>query len=434
MSYTEIIQLKNLGRIEEAYLVAKEQIESGDADMNLIRTFALMSKQMVMQYLVDKQLKDCLKIFANYSLLADVPAEESGVYSNMTDSLREFVKQINQDTFSLWDDCFQKIQSIPLQRAGKGFTFFVKSVLKLKDWQGLNAFAYWCGIEGLHAEDYEPYKMDNGKSIMALAEQLSIKAAKYLLETNDHDSILTFIPQLENLYHTHPRYTYPPYFLTKLYAAVGQTDKAIAILLPFIRKKSNDFWVWQLMAELHDEMDTQIMYYCKAIDCGSRKQEMLVSVYAQLANLFHRKQNYPMARWFVDECCKVRQHNGWSISAELQHITREAWYRNTTAQYDKAFVSDQTKKAEQIAHITSKAPRNRPHPNKQEPTVSFTGKIQLNAKGFGFVHDITIGDVFIPQYLANQLAHGVEVNGMACKRFDKSRQQWGYAAVKINRL
>lgn len=83
MSYTEIIQLKNLGRIEEAYLVAKEQIESGDADMNLIRAFALMSKQMIMQYLVDKQLKDCLKIFANYSLLADVPAEESGVYVNV---------------------------------------------------------------------------------------------------------------------------------------------------------------------------------------------------------------------------------------------------------------------------------------------------------------------------------------------------------------
>lgn len=434
MPYREISHLKNTGCIEEAYVKARQCIECEEADVNIIRIFASISLQLIQQYIAQKKWNECLCKIADFALL-DIPTDETGIYKNIVTGLRAFVNKLVESphpNLSLMDQCFESIYPLSLHYAGLDYTLFVKSVLKLKTWQRLNEFAFWCGIDHLREDDFIPYKLENGRQIMALAEQLSIKIAKYLIDQKNIEKIKEFIPKLESLYQANPRYTYPPYFLTQLYVVIGDTNSAKRVLLPFIQKKSRDFWVWQRMAELYDNLEDKIMFYCKAIECGSRKPEMLSGLYEQSAIVFIKNKNWKMAKWLIQSACSIRANNHWHISPELLDLTRQSWYTETPSQYDESFVMEQSKKAEQMALGRAQNNRNKQPKAPNNESKKFSGKIKITHRGFGFVHDATIGDVFIPESLTQSIVDDMCIRGIAKKKFDKKKQQWSYAAIKLN--
>jgi transcription termination factor Rho len=117
----------------------------------------------------------------------------------------------------------------------------------------------------------------------------------------------------------------------------------------------------------------------------------------------------------------------------LQYITRQAWFINTTAMRDAKFIQEQSQKAEVEALGRVQMQNKGNHkPMVQNEAVSFGGTLKRNSAGFGFVKDKIIGDVFIPQSIILNHQNGEAINGKAVKKFDKKKQQWGYAAIKIN--
>ena len=65
----------------------------------------------------------------------------------------------------------------------------------------------------------------------------------------DKIKALEFIPKLDTIIDHHPEYQYPSYFKAKILLKLGDLDQMLAALIPFAKKKKNDFWVWETLAE-----------------------------------------------------------------------------------------------------------------------------------------------------------------------------------------
>ncbi|MBQ5819400.1 MAG: hypothetical protein IIW32_06040 [Bacteroides sp.] len=432
--YRQVAQLQRLGQLDEACQLAQTHIQDGNADTNLLRINGMVLADIIKRdserYFFDAALST-LHLFVQTPL----PADEIAVYNHLVDSLSIFITRLTERPGyeQRLNRCFDLITNLPIYTVGFSFILFVKKVLKLKGWNRLGEFAYWCGLIHLRDEDYKPFKTNSGNQIMSLAEQLSIRIAKYLIETKQLDKIADFIPQLQDLYQVHPEYTYPPYFLTQLYLLVDDREQAMATLLPFVRKKSRDFWVWQRMAEVESNLDNKVTYYAKAIHCGSRKEEMLVSLYLDAALIMLQANHLAFAKWLVDKTREIRHRNNWHDTAELSDMIHQAWYHTTTALKDDQWLQEKANEAEIIALGRVQRPTSKQAPRTSKAKQQhFSGKLRIASGGYGFVHDNQLGDIFIPTELLASHHHGERITGLAKEKFDKKKQRMSLAAYKIN--
>ncbi len=432
--YKQVAQLQRQGQLDEACALAQTILQDGNADANVLRIYGMVLADIIKResekYYFDSAL-NALQLFS----LTPLPEDEVGVYNHLTESLSIFITRLTERTGyeQRLNRCFDLITPLPIRTAGFSYILLVKKVLKLKAWTRQGEFAYWCGLNHLRAEDYEPFVTTSGNKIMSLAEQLSIRIAKYLVETKQVDKIAEFIPQLSELYQAHPEYTYPPYFLTQLYLLIDDREQAKATLLPFVRKKSRDFWVWQRMAEVENNLTDKVTYYAKAIHCGSRKEEMLLSLYEDAANVMVQMGLLPFAKWLADRACEIRYRNRWRESDVLRTLMSESWYATVTATKDDQWLQEKANQAEIIAlgrvqHAVSKQKSRMPQTKKQ----AFSGKLKIAHAGYGFVHDNQLGDIYVPQELVTAHRHGEIVSGLAKEKFDKKKQRMSLVAQTIH--
>lgn len=122
-----------------------------------------------------------------------------------------------------------------------------------------------------------PQERLNERKIPSLAERAYTAYARKLLEgepvdqfgnnraiDRDRINIAISCPGLEQLIEQHPDLLYPPYYKAKLLLLMGDEEDALSAALPFARQKKNEFWVWELMAEIfHDDDELLMACYCK---------------------------------------------------------------------------------------------------------------------------------------------------------------------------
>jgi hypothetical protein len=432
--YKQVAQLQRQGQLDEACKLAQNILQEDRADANVLRIYGMVLADIIKResekYYFDAAL-NALQLFS----LIPLPKDEVAVYKQLTDSLSIFFIRLTERPGyeQRLNRCFDLITPLPIHAAGFSYSLLVKKVLKLKTWTRLGEFAHWCGLSHLRAEDYESFVTTSGNKIMSLAEQLSIRIAKYLAETKQLDKIVEFIPQLSELHQTHPEYTYPPYFLTQLYLLIDNREQAKATLLPFVRKKSRDFWVWQRMAEVESHLDKKVTYYAKAIHCGSRKEEMLLSLYEDAADIMAQTSFFPFAKWLTDRAREIRYRNRWRESDVLKTLMSEPWYATTTANKDDQWLQEKANQAEIIAlgRVQHPAPKQKSR-MPQAQRQAFSGKLKIAPAGYGFVHDNQLGDIYVPLELAASHRHGETVSGLAKEKFDKKKQRMSLVAHTIN--
>lgn len=218
-----------------------------------------------------------------------------------------------------------------------GYSFLFKAFHKaLKDTDKYISFADWWCLESFRPEDYEQELMPNGKEIMALAEQAFIAYAKHLLpDTNnygghffDRQKVEVFLPLLDKLVANYPEMQYPAYFKAKLLLAFGDKDNMLSALLPFARKKKNDFWVWEILSEVFfADPEKVFACHCRALSCKSR-EEMLVKTRQKMAAMFIQKQLFDEAKTEIEIFVQARNRNGWRIPSEVTNWQNQGWYKN----------------------------------------------------------------------------------------------------------
>ena len=247
----------------------------------------------------------------------------------------ELYKELPQETNAVME-IFQSITPYPFVKPSEGYSYLFKMLHKsLKDTDKYLEAADWWGFDNFREEDFSKEKLPDGKEIMALAEQAYIAYAKNLLPVHlpngevifNEEKARAFISTLEEIEEKHPEYIYPPYFRAKLIFALGVEDEStLQDLIPFIRKKKNDFWAWEVLSELYKN-DPEIVFscYCRALTCMS-PEEMLVGIRERMAEKLIDRGLYDAAKTEIDKLVKTRISKKWKIPFSVTNWMEQDWY------------------------------------------------------------------------------------------------------------
>ena len=245
------------GNINEAYTLAEQ-------DYNAEPQNAWTQREVgwVLYYMLknDVENKDRESFYVHLHELSELNLltiqDDSLIFNNVVWKLVELIKLIPPENTGELERIFQFLLNYHFAPFN-GYSVLLKQIIKFDSWIRMVEFFEWWNIDNLMPEDYQPFKMDNGKKIMSLAEQAYIAYSKALLKLNDREKIKNFIPKIEKLMEEYPDMMYPGYFCGKLKLSLGvEREDTLDIIMPFVRKKKTEFWVWQLLAEFYrDEID-----------------------------------------------------------------------------------------------------------------------------------------------------------------------------------
>jgi len=342
MPAKEIKELRQAGKLEEALNLAKAEMEAEPANIWPKRNISWV-------YYDYLKLNGTFEHFDTFiSWLNEIknlqlPVEEKMLFEKLC-------WQVGKMAFSLLKNnpqdhhkgmrLFEVIQSFHFPKPSEGFSFLFKALHKsLKETDNYLQFADWWDFKNFMPEDFKKEKMPNGKEVMAIAEQGYITYAKHLLPKQtqfgeisfNEERASAFLPVLSEIVDNYPQFQYPAYFNAKLLLALGDKDHMLSALLPFAKKKRNDFWVWEILSEaFSNDPEKVFACYCKALSCKS-PEEMLVSLRQKMAGILIAKKLYNEAKTEIDLLIQARTEHGFRIPNEVINWQATEWYKNAIA-------------------------------------------------------------------------------------------------------
>ncbi len=337
MPAKEIKELRQAGKLEEALNLAKAELEAEPNNIWPKRNIAWVYFEYLKQNCSPEKFDTFISWIIEIKKL-ELPVEDkilfeqlSWLFGKMAFGILKSNPQDHQKGFRL----FETIQTFHFPKPSEGYSFLFKAFHKsLKETGHYIQFADWWNLQNLVPEDFQKEKMPNGKEVMAIAEQAYIAYAKHLLPKNitqgevsfNKEKAEAFLPKLSEIVEAYPQFQYPLYFKAKLLLALGNIENMLESLLPFARKKRNDFWVWEVFAEAFTNDSEKVFpCYCKALLCKS-PEEMLVSLRQKIASMLIAKKLFNEAKTEIEQLIIARINKSWNIPKEVLDWQKEHWY------------------------------------------------------------------------------------------------------------
>lgn len=191
---------------------------------------------------------------------------------------------------------------------------------------------------------------------------------------------------------------------------IGDFSGARELLGELARRKRNEAWVWEHLAQAHQDQPTRAVgCLCKALICPIHDQEiaqaMVVRMHRQLARLWSALGRTEDSQRELERASRM----------EMPRANDE-FYRREAASIEQEYLG--TKQCAASA-ATDAARRFEGH------LVKRTGN------PFGFVTDKAIGPVFIPPRFADRLSNGAFVRGKAQLKADKKKNRLSYCMISV---
>jgi hypothetical protein len=343
MPAKEIKELRQSGKLEEALNMAKAELDAQPDNIWAKRNISWVYYEYLKQNATSEDLEACFSYLSKIKNL-ELPAEEKMLFDNLAwqiGSLTFKTLGIPNFQYNILFQVYETSKTLALSKPSEAYSFLFKAFHKfLKEGDKYITFADWWDFDNFREEDYQKEKLPNGKEIMSIAEQAYIAYAKHLLPrtTSDGEIIFDkekaeiFIEKLSVLADSYPDDQYPAYFKAKLLLAIGDTDNMLKSLLPFAKKKRNDFWVWEILAEaFSNDPEKVFACYCKGLSCKS-PEEMLIGLRQKTARILISKNNFNEAKTEIEFLVKARKEHDYKIPNEVVNWQSQEWYQNATVQ------------------------------------------------------------------------------------------------------
>ncbi len=342
MPAKEIKELRQSGRLEEALTMAKSELEAQPDNIWANRNISWVYYEYLKQSAAAADLDSFITNVSEIKNL-ELSAEEKMLFDNISWQIGSIIfKTLGTDN-SQHAQLMQLIEiskSFEFTKPSECYSFLFKAFHKaVKIDNTYLQVADWWNFDNFREEDYQKETLPNGKEMMSIVEQAYIAYAKHLLPVQnpdgevvfDKEKALAFIEKLSVLEEKHKEYQYPAYFKAKLLLATGDKEHMLESLLPFAKKKRNDFWVWEILAEaFSNEPEKVFACYCKALSCKS-PEEMLVGLRQKMARILILKNNYNEAKTEIEILAKSRIENGYRIPSEVTNWQSQEWYKNASS-------------------------------------------------------------------------------------------------------
>ncbi|MEO0074787.1 MAG: hypothetical protein ABIK31_01575 [candidate division WOR-3 bacterium] len=502
MSFREIKELRQSGKLDEAL---KKSEEALNLDPNNIWN-KRAAAWVYYDYLKKNAQPESFEAFKeNLIKIKDLqlPEDEKMIFDSCAWQIGSLVFALQKTEhvdYSKINELFEIIREFHFTKPSEAYSFLYKAFHKsYQNWSNYLTFADWWNFENFRNEDYLKEEV-NGLKMMSIVEQAYIAYSKKLLEGEpldpfgqqrviDKEKIKAFLPKLDNLIEKYPQFQYPSYFKAKLLLGLGSDENALSAFLPFAIQKRNDFWVWELLAEMFpNDKEIQFSCYCKALSLRT-PEDYIVKLRQTFAKMLIEKGMYNEAKAEIQKVIETRQKKLWKIPFEILEWTKQTWFNNAMAEKDNwelykknlqtaeeilyqnipeelvavqfvdenksilYFIKDKNKYGFfKYMYVLTKPkvgdlllvrfigiPHNGYYKiltaKKAEPDLhsdavkEFDGilKIAENRK-FGFINDMYIESNLIEKF---KLKDGQKLKGMAVLSLDKKKNKWGWKVIEI---
>ena len=331
----EITTMCKNGQIQEAYNLAKKDYAAHPTDIWQQRSVGWALYYMIKG---DADRGDFIQLIEHLDELKSLDQltmeKESMIFDNMQFLIASFIKNhifLNDLASSAkLSTLFAKLKDYQFQPS-ISHSFLLQTVIKFENWPEMTNFFDWWNLDNLTQADYTPFVNSKGQKIMALAERAFIANSKALLKLNDAGRIEEFLPKLNTLMTQHEEMVYPGYFYGKLLLALGSdADEALKVIIPFARKKSTEFWVWQLLSDVFtNDENKQLACLLRAVHC--RTQEVFLGkVRIKLATLYIKRKELDRARHHIDAVTRCYASQGWRLPYEIDNWIHQQWLNTVT--------------------------------------------------------------------------------------------------------
>ncbi len=333
-SIRDITSMCRAGQIQEAYDLAK-------ADMEQQLSWAQREMGWALYYMikVDTDAANYQSLLSHMDELntlnqLDVPDDNlffESVLFKIAMYVKSHVAPTGIDTPAKLSALFSRLRQYNFD-SSKGYSFLLQSFIKCDAWQEMADFLDWWNLDKLMPEDYTPYRMNNGRTIMSVAERAFIAQSKALLRLNDLGRIEEFLPKLDDLMNAHPEMTYPGYFYGKLLLSLGSTQEdALKVIVPFARRKATEFWVWQLLSDVFvNDIEKQLACLLRAVHCRTQ-ENFLGKVRIKLATLYIQRTMLGHAKYQIDKVTQCYLSQGWHLPYEVDCWVHQPWINKVSS-------------------------------------------------------------------------------------------------------
>lgn len=519
MPAKEIKELRESGKLIESHELALKEFEAASNNIWALRNLAWSYYYLLKD--TTQNEKESLQIIQKIISL-QIPENETMILDKFCwaagSTIFHVLKshQEKQQKMKFVNVVFEQMKTLTFPPS-PGFSFLIKafhSAFKEDKNSGGNfsneaekykEFIGWIGFDNFMEEDYKPYQI-KGRQIMSFVEQVIIAYSKVLLKGDkvenegivrydiNQPKIEEFLIFLDSVIETHPEFEYSLYFKSKLILLLNKYEDAKKTLIPFVKKKKNLFWVWELLAEtFHDDIDIQIGCLCKALSLNT-KENFLVNVHRKLALLLIQKELFEEASIEINNEIKTREKNNWKIGNELLKLVHKDWFIKESSKNNSKFYVEQSNLAEELlynnhqeqvivieyvnsskmmvnfikdknlnGYFSYKHLKIKPkigdifkvrlnkvgdegyfnvltiklsYNSSSEALKTFAGTLNIvTGKDFGFVTDVFLNDVFVSPTMIKEykLNDGNKITGSAIMSFNKLKNMWSWKVIRIDK-
>lgn len=348
----DIKRLRQEGNLEDALKMAKEEFEANPKDDWAKRNLAWVYDNYCKKYAEEGNIQAFDDSVCALIELG-INESESMLINSMGwrfRSMLSFVEKVEDkdEQIHLIDRFFELVRQFNFTKPSETYSVLFKSFLKYKDiWPSFKEFCQWWDFDNFRQDDYVCEVFSTGrKESCCLVERAYIAYSKCLLQENpkDTDTIKLFISKLESLAEQYPNMDYPGYFAGKLMLVLNEnSDDIVSTIRPFIQKKKNEFWAWQLLAEAVEEenRDLYLASLLRAVKCKT-KDDFLVKIRLKLVEELVKRKFYALAAQQLHIYCKTRLANNssWKPSDEIRFYMGEEWYNHYQTSQQKTMPLD----------------------------------------------------------------------------------------------
>lgn len=423
---SNITNLRKAGNLNAAYEIAKKNLDEKPDDIWNKRNMAWVlydfAKQKATAETKDQFLKCLDKLIET-----DLPDEEEVFYQStgfLARGMAATMIRAGYEDNEFLNALFERIKLLKIKKKSAVYSSLMTVMIRTKNWwMGFKSFCEWWGFDNFIEEDFTAYQPDDkAQKVMPLAERAVMAYCKILLERGTETEIPGLLPWLDTFAQKHRNYIYLPFYHAKLLMKIGHKDEFFEKMKSFAKKKSGEFWVWDLLGDYFEDNETRLKFFAKGLTCKT-KPEMSIKLREKAAFLLRDSEHIGEALSELLFIKKIREKNKWAVAPQLEVAIEQLTKQGAKPTGNNAALF--AKLSEGVETIIF---------GKVKAKQVFTGRITISPSGFGFVKS---GDktIFVPATLLKNsgITDKITVKGEYVPSFDKKKGKEGYKAVRITK-
>lgn len=361
MSFKEIKELRQAGKLDEALQMANQALEADSVNIWNKRNAGWVHYEYLKKYASIEHYDSFKKHLLMIKDL-NLPEGEDMMFNQCAWQIGSLVFALQKQEpldYGKINEVYDIIKHFHFKKPSEPYSFIYKSFHGgHQNWSKYLEFADWWDFANFRSEDFleEEYK---GRRNMSTVEKAYIAYSKKLYEGEPIDAtgqnwginkpkIEQFMPKLEKVVDDYPGYQYPAYYMAKLLLVLGDKENGLSAFLPFAKEKRNNFWVWQLMSEIFEDEEIKFACYCKALNLKTR-EDFLVKMRQEFAAILIDKKLFDEAKTEINIVVETRTKNEWKIPGQISHWMEQDWYKGAKSKLNnQKLYSEHLNKADEI--------------------------------------------------------------------------------------